>query len=271
MSDYRNLFQGAARLGVVVGALDIPFTRTSGFVEAMSEELDAYQAMRVSADVPSLGLSTRGQGKGFVHRCARLMDDAGIEEEELRRFLVRAARFDHEGLEFRIDLLGAEGGGFAYRIRAAHDLDLAKAMLLDGGASGEGLHAVDEAARLAGRDRAQAFACQLDLAGGRRESVMLGRCAIDALQPVALRALQDLRGAEEIGDPWLSVGPDALELVVEDVPAGWAGERGEALVGVFGKERADRGHVRLTGGALEREVVCERTGAARRASATPEG
>jgi hypothetical protein len=257
LTDYKNLFRGAARLGVMVAAHDVPFTRTTPFVQALSEELDVYQAMRVCSADARLGLATRGEGKGFVHRCARLMDDSGVGQEELRRFLVRASQFDHRKIELRIDLLGEAGGGFAYRLRAPHELDLAKAMLIDGGATAPGLAAVDETARLAGRTGAMAFECHLDLAGGRRESVLLGRCPRQALAEAGETALEGLEGA---GDPWLSVGPSGLELTVEQPPSSWAGERGRTLVSVFGKDQPDRGHVRLGPGSIERDVVCVRTG-----------
>ncbi len=257
MSDYKNLFRGAARLGVMVGALDIPFQRTSGFVEALSEELDRYQSMAVSSVDARLGLTTRGQGKGFVHRCARLMDDAGAGEEELRRFLVRASQLEHRAVEFGIDLLGIAGVGFRYRLRGPHELELAKAMLLDGGACAAGLDVVDGAADRVGRSGAQAFECVLDLAGGRREAVLLGRCPRSSLAPAAVEALA---GLQDSGDPWLSVGPWGLELTVEAAPADWAGERGSTLVGVFGKDLADIGHVRVGLQDVERDVACERTG-----------
>ena len=188
---------------------------------------------------------------------ARLMDDAGAGEEELRRFLVRASQLEHRAVEFGIDLLGIAGVGFRYRLRGPHELELAKAMLLDGGACAAGLDVVDGAADRVGRSGAQAFECVLDLAGGRREAVLLGRCPRSSLAPAAVEALA---GLQDSGDPWLSVGPWGLELTVEAAPADWAGERGSTLVGVFGKDLADIGHVRVGLQDVERDVACERTG-----------
>ncbi len=256
MTDFKNLFRGAARLGVMVSALEVPFARVTGFVEAMSGELEAYQSMAVSSVGARLGLATRGAGKGFVHRRARLMDDAGVAEEELRRFLVRCAQFEHRGVEFGLHVLGELAGGFHYRLRAPHSLELAKAMLLDGGASAEGLAVVDETAARAGRRDAQAFACLVDHEGARRESVLLGRCPRSSLTQASIAALE---GLEELGDPWLSVGTWGLELAIEGVPADWIGERGATLAAVFGKDRAARGQIRLSAGEIERDLVCERT------------
>ena len=98
---------------------------------------------------------------------------------------------------------------------------------------------------------------RVDLAGGRRESVMLGRCPRSTLAPAAQEALQ---GAQHPGDPWLSVGAWGLQLTVEEAPPDWAGERGRTLAGVFGKDQADLGQVRLGLAEIERDVLCERTG-----------
>lgn len=144
---YDNYFSGAARLGILLGALELPWPRVTPYVSAFPNELNAYQELSLDGAGTTLGLMTRGSGKDFAFRVARYMEDHGIDEERLRLFLVRARFFEHRSLFFKVEV-GAKGPSeFSYYFRQRASLEVARAWLANAGVGEAGLAVVESCAR----------------------------------------------------------------------------------------------------------------------------
>ena len=162
---YDRLFRGAARIGVMLGGLEIPFDRSTPFVQAFSEQLNASLELSIFCRKPALLLSTDGGSKAFSHLAASLMDYSGVPEEQLRRFLVRADRFLHEAMIFGMELEGQEGLAFQATLRSRHELELALAMFAEGGADGDKVLLARDVARALGKEEVHAFTTRIEPGG----------------------------------------------------------------------------------------------------------
>jgi len=138
-SEYGRLFRGAARIGLMAGAVDVPWMHVGEYVAAFSEQLNAYAELSVDPYTGTMGLMTRCEGIETTHRVARFMEIRGIEEASLRRLLVRAKHFDHKNLFFKVEV-GLEGiEEFSYYFRRRPELIVAHAWLSDSGVDDEGI------------------------------------------------------------------------------------------------------------------------------------
>lgn len=137
--DYNLLFQGAARLGLLFAAIDLPWNRVIPYVETFASELNAYQELSLDSTATTVGLMTRGRGKDFAFRIARYMENHGIAELSLRRFLVRAKFLDYQNIFFKVEINSAEVFEFSYYFRQRISLEVAGAWLRDTGVDTEGL------------------------------------------------------------------------------------------------------------------------------------
>ena len=105
---YDGLFTGAARLGVLCAGLEVPWNSVVPYVGAFSERLKDYFELSVDPRSCSLGIMTRGEGQPFAYRVTRFMEENGIPERGLRRFLVRAKYFEYRNVFFKVE---ADGRG----------------------------------------------------------------------------------------------------------------------------------------------------------------
>ena len=144
-----RLFQGAARLGVLCGALDVPWQEMATFVAAFPGELDDEQEL--SVDGKRMGLMTRGSGQDFTHRVAHFMAERGVPEQRLRRFLATARYFEHQNLFFKVEADATGITECSWYLRRRPDLGTAKAWLLNDGVSGRDLRTVDQVADILGK------------------------------------------------------------------------------------------------------------------------
>lgn len=141
--DTDALFGGSARLGLLLGALELPWERVAPFVAAFPGELAAYQELSVSSGRADLGLMTRGNGIDFTHRVTHFMETHGIDEPALRRLLVTARYFEHANLFFKVEV-GASGvEEMSWYIRRRPDTAVARAWLQSGGVDAAGLDLFD--------------------------------------------------------------------------------------------------------------------------------
>lgn len=144
--DTDALFGGSARLGLLLGALELPWERVAPFVAAFPGELAAYQELSVSSGRADLGLMTRGNGIDFTHRVTHFMEAHGIDEPALRRLLVTARYFEHANLFFKVEV-GASGiEEMSWYVRRRPDTAVARAWLESGGVGTAGLDLFDAVA-----------------------------------------------------------------------------------------------------------------------------
>ena len=106
--DLEGLFQGSARLGLLLAARGLEWTRSAAYVRDFSAWLAGYQELSLSLRGRDLGLMTRGSGLAFTHAVARYMEGAGVGEPRLRRLLLTADQLGHRNLFFKLEL-GPEG------------------------------------------------------------------------------------------------------------------------------------------------------------------
>jgi hypothetical protein len=162
---YEALFRGAARIGVMLGGLEIPFPRSTPFIQAFSEYINKTIELTIFGRRPALLISTDGGGKSFAHMATALMEFSEVPVEQLRRFLVRADRFHYESLIFGMEIEGEEGLAFQSTLRSRHELELALAMFAEGGADGEKVLLAREVARLLGKEEVHAFTSRVEASG----------------------------------------------------------------------------------------------------------
>jgi hypothetical protein len=159
LPQFESLFRGSARLGVLLGAMDLPWEKVTPFVESFPDEMGRYQELSVDDTSSDLGLMTRGEGKDFTHRVARYMERNGIDEERIRRLLVTARYFEHQNLFFKIEV-GADGPHeFSWYFRKRPALDVACAWLAEAGVDEDSLDRVRGIARALGKDTVHFLAC----------------------------------------------------------------------------------------------------------------
>lgn len=159
LSQFESLFRGSARLGLLLGALDLPWEKVTPFVEAFPDEMGRYQELSVDDSTADLGLMTRGAGKDFTHRVARYMELHGIDEQRIRRLLVTARYFEHRNLFFKIEV-GVDGPHeFSWYFRRRPALDVARAWLAEAGVDDPGLDRAGQVAGVLGKDTVHFLAC----------------------------------------------------------------------------------------------------------------
>ncbi len=144
---YDNLFQGAARLGLLISTLDLPWFRVTPYISTFSNELNAYQELSLENTGTTLGLMTHGSSKDFAFRVARYMETHGIDEERLRRFLVRSRFFEYRNLFFKIEVASEGSMELSYYFRQRASLEVARAWLADPGVDANGLALVEACAQ----------------------------------------------------------------------------------------------------------------------------
>ena len=105
LDSYDSLFSGSARLGVLCAGMEVPWESVVPYVGAFSERLKSYFELSVDPHACSLGIMTRGEGQPFVYRVTRFMEENGIPERGLRRFLVRAKYFEYRNVFFKVEII----------------------------------------------------------------------------------------------------------------------------------------------------------------------
>lgn len=135
--DLEPLFRGAARLGLLLGALDLPWAEVAPIVARFPSELARGLELGVASDGPPLWLRSQADGQPACFRVARFMEERGVPETELRRLLVTAKHYGHRHLLFE---LGVDAGGFvAFRWFMRQPVSLAEAAAFLEAAGGDTL------------------------------------------------------------------------------------------------------------------------------------
>ena len=99
----QDLFAESARLGVLLGALEIPWEGLAGVVAAFPEEVPRYTEFSVSDSDAALGVMVKGEGQDFTHRVAHFMERNSVPQERLKRLLATAKHFEHINLFFKVE------------------------------------------------------------------------------------------------------------------------------------------------------------------------
>lgn len=141
--DAEALFGGSARLGLLLGALGLPWEHVAPFVAAFPGELAAYQELSVSSGRADMGIMTRGAGVAFTHRVAHFMEAHGIAEPALRRFLVTARYFEHGNVFFKAEVGPSGVEEMSWYLRRRPEAEVARAWLQSGGVDHAGLGLFD--------------------------------------------------------------------------------------------------------------------------------
>ncbi|MCK6505298.1 hypothetical protein L6R53_18175 [Myxococcota bacterium] len=276
------LFRGAARLGLMLGALDLPWPSVTPLVAAfpaeLRDELDLGVALADDApDAPRLWLRTTVQGKAGTFRVARFLEERGVPEDRLRRLLVTANRFAHRHLLF---LLGVGSQGIcraAWVLRQPLALPHARGWLQDDGVDLDARARVERVGQVLERQDVHALGEQLDLGspapgGGAHRHLLyfsqpahgaswsrMEQASLAAGLPAAQWASVEARMPQLIGRAArlgleLHAGEvAAVRLEVEDVPAAGlpAGlapvvtQRVGVLLDLAGREHLDLAGLRL--------------------------
>jgi len=220
--DFGNLFDGSARLGLLLGATEMPWTATVPFLKAFPEELNRYLELSVATDTGEVGLMTRGEGKDFSHRFARVLESNGITEEELRRFLVRAQHFDHLNMFVKVEI-GPNGiSEFSYYFRRRPDLPVAHAWLNDSGVPPNERAILEPLCDALEVRSVQFLATSLSRKGGRLDKAYL--CpAVDEATWNRIQSALSLAGASEAHRETLNEQPQEWAGRTLFVTLGWEG------------------------------------------------
>jgi hypothetical protein len=210
-TDFRSLFGGAARFGLLAGSQERPWAMTTPVFQAFPEELNRYLELSIDTDNGDIGLMTRGEGKDFCHRFAKLLEQQSHSEEELRRFLVRARYFEHLNLfvKFELDPQGISELSYYFRRRPA--LDAAHAWLADSGADEDARKGLDEVAQILKANTVQFMASSIGRDGSRADKAYfsmprepqawtrVGRAAVATGTPLSTWNAVDLHREAFIG------------------------------------------------------------------------
>ncbi|MGB0637721.1 MAG: hypothetical protein ACPGTU_00210 [Myxococcota bacterium] len=145
---YDGLFSGAARLGLLCGVLEVPWTSVAEYVAVFSERLKDYFELSVDPSIQALGVMTKGEGKPYAYRITRFMEEHGIQEETLRQFLVRARYFEYRNIFFKVEADGRGLQEFSTYFRRRPSLEVAHAILADGGVDADGVGLMEAVAEV---------------------------------------------------------------------------------------------------------------------------
>ena len=168
---YQGLFRGAARLGVLCAGLTVPYETIVPFVGAFSERLKDYFELSVDPLGCSLGVMTRGEGQPFAYRVTRFMEENGIAEQALRRFLVRAKVFEYKNIFFKVEADARGMREFSTYFRRRPTLDVAHACLADSGVDADGVGLMEAVAEVLEKDTVHFIATAASRQGGLMEKV----------------------------------------------------------------------------------------------------
>lgn len=168
---YQGLFRGAARLGVLCAGLEVPYENVVPYVGAFSERLKDYFELSVDPLGCSLGIMTRGEGQPFAFRVTRFMEENGIEERALRRFLVRAKVFEYKNIFFKVEADARGMQEFSTYFRRRPSLDVAHACLADAGVDTRGVGLMEAVAEVLEKDTVHFVATAASRQGGLMEKV----------------------------------------------------------------------------------------------------
>lgn len=194
---FEQLFRGSARLGLMCGALGVPYEHGAAFVAKFPAELDDYMELSVDDSSNALGLMTRGQGQDFTHRVVHFMESRGVPEERLRRLLVTARHFEHRNLFVKLELDQDGPAEISWYFRRRPSLNDAKAWLLQGGAGARDLRLVDQVGQALGKSTVH-FLAQSEPLNGKgfpASKLYFSQPSADASWP-RLRAAAELCGAD---------------------------------------------------------------------------
>jgi hypothetical protein len=145
---YQGLFRGSARLGVLCAGLGVPWESVAPVVGSFSERFKDYFELSIDPGASALGLMTKGEGQPFVYRVTRMMEEAGVPEEGLRRFLVRAKYFEARNVFFKVEADSRGLREFSTYFRRRPAIDVAHACLADSGADAHGIGLMEAVAEV---------------------------------------------------------------------------------------------------------------------------
>ncbi len=168
---YQGLFRGAARLGVLCAGLEVPYQTVVPYVAAFSERLKDYFELSIDPVGCSLGIMTRGEGQPFAYRVTRFMEENGIEERALRRFLVRAKVFEYKNIFFKVEVDARGMREFSTYFRRRPTLAVAHACLADSGVDPDGVGLMEAVAEVLNKDTVHFVATAASRQGGLMEKV----------------------------------------------------------------------------------------------------
>jgi hypothetical protein len=190
---YQGLFRGAARLGVLCAGLEVPYETVVPYVGSFSERLKDYFELSIDPVGCSLGIMTRGEGQPFAYRVTRFMEENGVEERGLRRFLVRAKVFEYKNIFFKVEVDARGMREFSTYFRRRPTLDVAHACLADSGVDSDGVGLMEAVAEVLKKDTVHFVATAASRQGGLMEKVYFS-------QPEGLDSWDRVRAAAALCD-----------------------------------------------------------------------
>ena len=168
---YEGLFRGAARLGALCAGLDVPYPHVDPL--RRSERLKDYFELSVDPRGRSLGIMTRGEGQRLAFRVTRFMEENGIPEQGLRRFLVRAKVFEYKNIFFKVEADAQGMREFSTYFRRRPTLDVAHACLADAGVNAADVGLMEAVAEVLEKETVHFGYGRLASGGTHGEGVLL--------------------------------------------------------------------------------------------------
>ena len=217
---HQALFAESARLGVLLGALEIPWTTVAPIVAAFPSEVAAYTEFSVSDSDGTLGIMVRGEGVDFTHRVAHFMEERGVQEPRLRRFLATARQFEHKNLFFKVEADPTGVTELSWYIRRRPPVQVAIEWLRADGI--DDAPRVERVARLLGKNTVH-FIAQSEHMDGSPTQTKLYFSQPDSTD--SWSRLQALAGLLQVGAEWgvLEANASGLQSRFTFASIGWRG------------------------------------------------
>ncbi len=180
---FSGLFTGAARLGLALGGLELPWQQVAPLVAAFPTELGEELELAVADHGPPLWVRTRGDGKATTFRMARFMEERGVAEPALRRLLTTAQQTGHRHLLFEVAVDGQGVAAFRWLVRQPLGMETTRAWLAAEGAGTDPLARISLVADALDKSHVQALGEQVDRDGAVQQHVAFSFVADGGIWP----------------------------------------------------------------------------------------
>ena len=162
--DFETLREPLAQLGVQWGSVE-PFFETFAphRVQPVSVSVDSL--------IGSIGLMVRGAGQPYIYQVARFMEEVGMPEPSIQRFLARAKYFDGQNASFSIHVDHRGIRECSTKFSSPIGIDVAHAFLADSGVGAHGVGLMAAVAELLNQESVHAVATCAAASGHLTERV----------------------------------------------------------------------------------------------------
>ncbi len=126
-------FPGADELAHLCATLDIPSDALGPFVEGFASLLSEHLVLSVDSWTLGIGVQTKGAGQAHAIRVAKFLEESGLSEAVIRRFLFRAKHFEYGNMYVKVEADGRGAREVSTAFEGRPSIEVAHAMLADSG------------------------------------------------------------------------------------------------------------------------------------------